>query len=145
MRQWTGLSLVQVMDCRLLGAKPLPEPIQVYYQLASYEQISVKFEPELYNFHSNMHLKMWSAKMAAVLSRSDELRSVWVITSHRKQWIWLLIHVHSSVTSYKQQTGLIKTRGSYQYKHYGGVIMGAIASQIISLTIVYSTVYSDAD
>ena len=29
--------------------------------------------------------------------------------------------------------------------HYGDVIMGAIASQIISLTIVYSTVYSDAD
>ena len=29
--------------------------------------------------------------------------------------------------------------------HYCDVIMGAIASKIISLTIVYSTVYSDAD
>ena len=29
--------------------------------------------------------------------------------------------------------------------HYGDVTMGAIASQITSLTIVYSTVYSDAD
>ena len=29
--------------------------------------------------------------------------------------------------------------------HYGDVIMGAIASQITSLTIVYSTVYSDTD
>ena len=29
--------------------------------------------------------------------------------------------------------------------HYGDVMMGAIASQITSLTIVYSTVYSDAD
>ena len=29
--------------------------------------------------------------------------------------------------------------------HYGDVIIGAIASQITSLTIVYSTVYSDAD
>ena len=29
--------------------------------------------------------------------------------------------------------------------HYSGVIMGAIASQITSLTIVHSTVYSDAD
>ena len=29
--------------------------------------------------------------------------------------------------------------------HYGDVIMGAIASQITSLTIVYSIVYSDAD
>ena len=30
-------------------------------------------------------------------------------------------------------------------QHYGDVIMGAIASQITSLTSVYSTVYSDAD
>ena len=29
--------------------------------------------------------------------------------------------------------------------HYGDVILGVIASQITSLTIVYSTVYSDAD
>ena len=29
--------------------------------------------------------------------------------------------------------------------HYGDVIMGAITSLITSLTIVYSTVYSDAD
>ena len=31
------------------------------------------------------------------------------------------------------------------FVHYNDVIMGAIASQITSLTIVYSTVYSDAD
>ena len=31
------------------------------------------------------------------------------------------------------------------FTHYGDVIKGAIASQITSLTIVYSTVYSDAD
>ena len=30
-------------------------------------------------------------------------------------------------------------------EHYCDVIMGAVASQITSLTIVYSTVYSDAD
>ena len=30
-------------------------------------------------------------------------------------------------------------------EHYNDVVMGAIASQITSLTIVYSTVYSDAD
>ena len=32
-----------------------------------------------------------------------------------------------------------------QFGHYGDVIMGAIASQITSLTIIYSTDYSDAD
>ena len=33
----------------------------------------------------------------------------------------------------------------YPHLHYGDVIMGVIASQTTSLTIVYSTVYSDAD
>ena len=37
------------------------------------------------------------------------------------------------------------TTCSIAISHYGDVIMGAIASQITSLTIVYSTVYSDAD
>ena len=31
------------------------------------------------------------------------------------------------------------------FHHYNDIIMGTIASQITSLTIVYSTVYSDAD
>ena len=35
--------------------------------------------------------------------------------------------------------------GMCRYTHYTDVIMGAIASQITSLTVVYSTVYSDAD
>ena len=34
---------------------------------------------------------------------------------------------------------------NYLTVHYGDVIMGAIASPITSLTIVYSTVYSEAD
>ena len=33
----------------------------------------------------------------------------------------------------------------FSRRHYNDVIMGAIASQITNLTIVYSTVYSDAD
>ena len=38
----------------------------------------------------------------------------------------------------------IQFRPHTQY-HYNDIIMGAIVSQITSLTIVYSTVYSDAD
>ena len=52
MRQWTGSELFQVMACRLFGANPLPEPMLVYCQLDSWEQISVKFESEFYHFHS---------------------------------------------------------------------------------------------
>ena len=52
MRQWTGSSLVQVMACRLFGVKQLPEPMRPNRQLDSWEQISVKFEPELCRSHS---------------------------------------------------------------------------------------------
>ena len=41
MRQWTESSLLQVMACRLFGAKPLPEPALAYCKLDSREQISV--------------------------------------------------------------------------------------------------------
>ena len=52
MRQWTGPSLVQIMACRLFGVKPLPDPMLVYRQLDSCEQVSVKFISEFYHFHS---------------------------------------------------------------------------------------------
>ena len=49
--QWTGSSLVQVMACRLFGARPLPEPMLVYCPLDSWEKVSVKFEVEFYHFN----------------------------------------------------------------------------------------------
>ena len=44
MRELTGSSLLQVMACRLFGAKPLPSAMLPYRQLDSWEHISVKFE-----------------------------------------------------------------------------------------------------
>ena len=53
--------------------------------------------------------------------------------------IYILVNFHLSLFPRVQLT---KTnRGS----HYGDVVMSAIASQITSLAIVYSTVYLDAD
>ena len=46
--------------------------------------------------------------------------------------------------SFKHRTPPDNTTNT-QFPYYTDVIMGAIASQIISLTVVYSTVYSDAD
>ena len=43
-RRWNGSSLVQVMACRLFGAKPLPKPMLDYCRLDTWEQISVKFQ-----------------------------------------------------------------------------------------------------
>ena len=54
-RWWTVSSLVQVTACRLLGAKPLPEPMLAYCQLDSWEQISVKFESEKFVWQNGGH------------------------------------------------------------------------------------------
>ena len=43
MRQWSGSALVQIMACRLDGAKPLSEPMLMYCQLDPREHISMKF------------------------------------------------------------------------------------------------------
>ena len=43
MHQLTTPSLVQIMSCRLISAKPLSEPMLEYCQLDPWEQISVKF------------------------------------------------------------------------------------------------------
>ena len=54
MRQWTRPSLIQIMACRLTGAKPLSEPMPEYCLLDPWEQTSVKFK--------KMHLDLLSAK-----------------------------------------------------------------------------------
>ena len=52
MRHRTGSALLQVMACRLFGAKPLPEPMQTYCHLDAQEQISIKSESQYKTFHS---------------------------------------------------------------------------------------------
>ena len=70
MRQWTGSELVQVMDCRLLlfSAKLLPEPMLACCQLDSWKQLS-EIWSKLFPFSlKEIHLKLSSAKMVAILS-----------------------------------------------------------------------------
>ena len=47
--------------------------------------------------------------------------------------------------SYPPSWVILANKAKKNQTHYNDVIMGAIASQITSLTIVYSTVYSGAD
>ena len=70
MRQWAEPALVQVMAGHLFGAKPLPEPVQDCCQLDSWEQIQVQWNSiGILSFSfKKMHLKLSSAKMAAILS-----------------------------------------------------------------------------
>ena len=64
MRQYTMPSLVQIMACRLFGAKPLPKPILPFYQLDPKEHISVEFYPKF----KDMTCKMSSAKWRPCIS-----------------------------------------------------------------------------
>ena len=52
MRKWAESALVQVMTCRLFGAKPLPGPLLANYWLDSWQQISVKFDEQSYHFQT---------------------------------------------------------------------------------------------
>ena len=51
-RQGTGSVLLQVITCRLIGAKPLPEPMLTYCQLDPSEQTAMNFESKSKTFQA---------------------------------------------------------------------------------------------
>ena len=67
-RQTNMPTLLQIMACRLLGAKPLSEPMLPYCQLNPKKHISV-FEIHKFSFRL-MHFKMSSAKWRPFVSAS---------------------------------------------------------------------------
>ena len=69
----------------------------------------------------------------------------WSITNRtfREEYKWDFNH---KITDFVEESAFEHiVNHCVQVSHYDDVIMGAIASQITSLTIVYSAVYSDAD
>ena len=65
----------------------------------------------------------------------NTMYSAWHIIYTTAVWFVLFGYIYLSLSVYP----------SSPYAHYDDVIMGAIASQITSLTIVYPSVYSGAD
>ena len=61
MRQYNILTLVQIMACRLLGAKPLSEPMVPYCWLDPKKHISVKFCLKVESFHSRKYT--WKCRL----------------------------------------------------------------------------------
>ena len=81
-------------------------------------------------------------------------RRIWVKVSHECRTWNTVIHVvliwHGMITyadapSVKDKSHCIRGCAISYCVHYTDVIMTTMASQITSLTVVYSTVYSDAD
>ena len=60
-RQWIVSALVQIMACRLFGAKPSSKPVLGYHQLDHQEQNSVQFESEFYHFNSRKFI--WKRRL----------------------------------------------------------------------------------
>ena len=86
------------------------------------------------------------AECQCMQSMFEELIVYWP-ASFWSQWQWWKAVVSSSncrVPPHSQRS-LTGKMYAINTSHYGDVIVDAIASQITSLTIVYSIVYSDAD
>ena len=86
----------------------------------------------------NMHLKTSSAKWRLFCLGINELTH----ESLRQTAGWHSGHCRCLARNYSHRTN--HRSASLAKSHYNDFIMGAIASQITNLTIVYSTVYSDA-
>ena len=59
MLQWMGPALVQIMVCRLFGAKPLSKPKLGYCQLNPKEATTVKFQNTKLFIHENALSAKW--------------------------------------------------------------------------------------
>ena len=78
MSRCIGSALVQIMACRLFGAKPLSEPVLSHSQLDPQEQTSVKFESKHF-IHENAYENIVCG-MAAILSRERWINFfVWIL------------------------------------------------------------------
>ena len=120
----------------LVGAKSLFEPMMEYFQFDPWWNI-VNSTPRN-TFQWNINRKSYifiqenvfeniDWKMAAISSWPQCVNRF----IFRFQALWMVLWLHSGDQN--------------RSCHYTAVIMGAVASQITRLTIVYSTVYSDAD
>ena len=98
--------------------------------------------------------RLWHKHLIIIISLCDECVDVmkWCplfyisLISKTISSILFIQVLQAAVYSQQQQVCDLLTCGCPSLSvHYNDVIMGAIASQITSLTIVYSIVYSDAD
>ena len=102
MRQYNLATLVQIMACRLLGAKPSSEPMLPYCQLDHNETYFSEIIFKIQNFSfKEMHLKMSSAKWQALclgLNGEDSLPStdlICVSTFYHQLLVLLMVPVGS--------------------------------------------------
>ena len=75
-RQWIWSALVQIMACRIIGAKPLSKSKLGYCQLDHYEQTSVKFYSKYKMFHSRKCVWKYRLQNGYHFVQGDELTAL---------------------------------------------------------------------
>ena len=83
MRQWYGSALVQIMPCRLSGAKPLPETKQNYCQCDPWNKLKLNSNRKKYLFMGNVFENVVCKKWRPFHSGEDESSNwrIWVNNS----------------------------------------------------------------
>ena len=76
--QWIGSALIQIMACRLFGAKPLSKPELDYYQLDPMNKLQWSFSQKSNFFIQGNSFENVVCEIAAILSRGT-----WVRQYHR--------------------------------------------------------------
>ena len=107
-RRQTRTSLVQILACRLFGAKPLSEPVLEYCEFDPWEQTSVKFYSKFKNFIEENAFENVVCKMAAILFRGRWVTAV-ETPNYRCPW---------QSTERVSQGGHIISPGSMNYPIY---------------------------
>ena len=88
MRQWICSAIVQIMDCRLEGAKPFSEPMLTYCQLDHMEHISMEFHlkfkySQSWNcvcrccLRNGGHFAQWEMSHAPIFQSSKRNLTLW--------------------------------------------------------------------
>ena len=89
MRQYNIPTLVQIMACRLFGAKPLSEPMLPYCQLDPREHISLKFVWNSKVFIKGNAVQNVVYETAAILSRPQCVKSL-TVWNLRLGLLWMM-------------------------------------------------------
>ena len=153
MRRRTRSSLVKIMACRLFGAKPLFKPMMISHQWDPKEQTSMKnIETDQFSL-IEFHFCNFTAILSITRVAITHYRTEWLSLeefSNALAWTNAIFRVliqispkfvlKAPIDSSQPLASVIMA-----WRHYSDVIMGTMASQITSLTIVYSTVYSGTD
>ena len=155
MCQWFGSAFVQIMACRLIGAKPLSRPILGYVNWPLRNELQWDFNKNTKCTFSKVHMNISSAKWRPFSLGGDELILILYSRMYCLTVPNVLVFLENEDVAQRQQEhesvscslGNCRTaeKGVGSSFNYNDVIMSVMASQITSLTSVCSTVYSGSD